>query len=75
MIKSFITVRGTTRSTKVGDEGDPGVVAGSKTVPMLESDSPNTRVKEREGDPESARSDEGMTYDEGSQISLCAYLF
>ena len=66
-------MRGTTRSTDVGEEGDPGV-AGSTTVPVLESDPTKTRVNAREGDPESARSDEGMTYDGGSQISLCTYL-
>ena len=75
MIMSFLTVRGTTRSTDVGEEGVPGAVAGSTTVPVLESDPTTTRVDVREGDPESARSDEGMTYDGGSQISLCTYLF
>ena len=54
MIKSFLTVRGTTRSTEVGDEGDLGVVAGSTTVPVLESDPTTTRVDVREGGPKSA---------------------
>ena len=61
MIKSFLTVRGNTRSTEVGDEGNPGVVAGSTTVPVFESDPTKTTVDVHEGDPESARSDEGMT--------------
>ena len=50
----FLTVRGTARSTDVGEEGDPGAVAGSTTVPVLESDPTTTRVDVREGDPESA---------------------
>ena len=66
MIKRLLTVRGTTRSTEVGDEGDLGVVAGSTTVPVLESDPSNTTVEVREAVPESTPGDKGMTYNGGS---------
>ena len=65
--KSGLTVKGATRSTEVGEAGDPGEDAGSTTVLVEESDATATTVPVVESDATWTTSttsigDEGMSY-------------
>jgi hypothetical protein len=47
--KSGLIVRGATRNTDVGEAGDPSEVAGSTSIPLVESDATWTTSTEDEG--------------------------
>ena len=47
--KSGLTVKGATRSTEVGEAGDPGEDAGSTTVPVEDAGNTTVPVVESDG--------------------------
>ncbi len=63
--KSGLTVKGATRSTEVGEAGDPGEDAGSTTVPVEESTARTVPVVESDETWKTSTTstgDEGMSY-------------